>query len=111
VPGYRKGKVMESGLFVFVQSSKKLSRICVVSLLNFATSTVKGSTKVDVVHKTKLKKMLFENSLATTQKTRPIFTAMTNHVILFREKVTLFCEITKKKILLKLSSQNERFEC
>lgn len=97
MPGYRKGKVMESGLFVFVQSRKKLSRICVESLLNFAIITVKGSTKVDVVHKMKFKKILFENSLATTQKTRPFFTAMTNHVILFTEKVTLFCEITKKK--------------
>jgi len=42
---------MEGGLFVLVQSRKKLSRICVVSLLNFAKSTVKGSTKIDVVIK------------------------------------------------------------
>jgi len=88
VSGYRKGKVIESGLLVLVQSRKKLSRICVVSLLNFATSTVKGCIKVDVLHK--IKNKLFENSLPTTQKTRPVFTAMTNHVILFREKVTLY---------------------
>ena len=86
MPGYRKDKVTESGLFVFVQSRKKLSRICVVSLLNFATSTVKGSTKLDVLRK----KTLFENALATTQKTSPVFTAVNNHVILFKEKVTLF---------------------
>jgi hypothetical protein len=79
---------MESGLFVLVQSRKKLSRICVVSLLNFATSTVKGSIKVDVLHK--IKNKLFENSLPTTQKAWPVFTAMTNHLILFREKVTLY---------------------
>lgn len=54
--------------------------------------------------------MLFENLLPTTNKTRPFFTAMTNHLILFREKVTIL-RITKKEILLKLSGRNESFEC
>jgi len=42
MPGCIKGKVMESGLFMPVESRKKLSRICVVSLLNFANKHCKS---------------------------------------------------------------------
>jgi hypothetical protein len=51
VLGNRKGKGMRSGLFVVVQSRKKLSRIFAVLLLNFTISTGKGSNRVDVLHK------------------------------------------------------------
>jgi hypothetical protein len=87
VPGCREGKMMESGVFVLVQSRKKRSRMCFIAA-KFRNKHCKGCT--NWTFHIKLKTMLFENSLPITQKTRSVFAVMTNHVILFRRKVTLF---------------------